>query len=45
MAHAVRTSRVDPAEQAKFISEFEAQNPGLKGKVKVLRVAWHFNTQ
>ncbi len=44
MAHAVRTSRVDLDEQAKSISDLEAQNPSLKGKVKILRVAWRSKT-
>jgi hypothetical protein len=39
MAHVVRTSRVDPAEQAKFIADLEAQNPSWEGKVKILHVA------
>jgi hypothetical protein len=35
MALAVRTSMVDPAEQAKSISDLEPQNPGGEGKVKI----------
>jgi hypothetical protein len=44
LAHAVRTCRVDPAEQAESISDLEAQNPSLKGKVKILHVAWRLRT-
>jgi hypothetical protein len=40
MAQAVKISRVDPKEQAKFISSLEAQNPSLKSRVIVLHVAW-----
>jgi hypothetical protein len=40
MAHAVKVSRVDPNEQAKSISNLESQNPSLKSRVKILRVAW-----
>ncbi len=44
MAHVVRTSRVDPAEQAKSNSDLEANNPGLKGKVEIMRVALRLKT-
>jgi hypothetical protein len=44
MAHAARTSRVDPAEQAKSLSDLEAQNPSWEGKVKILRIAWCMKT-
>jgi hypothetical protein len=44
MAHAVRTSRVNPAEQAKSSLDLEAQNPSWEGKVKILRVAWRMKT-
>jgi hypothetical protein len=40
MAHAVKVSKVDLKEQTKFISNLEAQNPSLKSRVKILRVAW-----
>jgi hypothetical protein len=44
MAHCVQVSRVDPKEQAKSISNLEAQNPLLQPKVKILRVAWRLST-
>jgi hypothetical protein len=44
MAHAVRTSRVDPAEQDKSLSDLEAQNPNWEGEVIILHVAWRMKT-
>jgi hypothetical protein len=44
MAHAVRTNRIEVANQEKALAELQAQNPLLKGKVKFLRVAWQKRT-
>jgi hypothetical protein len=39
IAHAVRTNRVEMANQENALAELQAQNPQLKNIVKVLK--WH----
>ncbi len=39
MAHAVRTNRIEVANQEKALAELQAQNSPLKGKGKYMRVA------
>jgi hypothetical protein len=44
MAQSVRADRVEVANQEKALTELQAQNPELKGKVKFLKVAWQKRT-
>ncbi len=44
MAHSVRADRIEVANQEKALTELQAQNPELKGKVKFLKVAWQKRT-
>ncbi len=44
MAHAVRTNRIEAANQEKALAELQAQNLHLKDKVKFLKAAWKKKT-
>jgi hypothetical protein len=44
MVHAVRTNRIETANQEKALAELQAQNPQLKDKVKFLKLTWKRKT-
>ncbi len=44
MVHAVRTNRIETANQEKTLAELQAQNPQLKDKVKFLKLTWKQKT-
>jgi hypothetical protein len=44
MVHAVRTNRIETANQEKALAELQAQNPQLKDKVIFLKLTWQQKT-
>jgi hypothetical protein len=44
MVHAVRTDRIETANQAKALAEQQAQNLQLKDKVKFIKLTWQPKT-